>query len=213
MAEIAPAPTPMMRQYLEVKSRHPDAILFFRLGDFYEMFFDDALRASETLQITLTARSKGDDKVPMCGVPYHAARGYVARLLEAGFKVAICDQVEEPGKSALVRREVTRVVTPGMVLDDQVLDPREPSFLGAVALGEAGGGLALLDATTGELRCGEVASDDRLVEELRRAGARELLLSREEAGSERGRALARGAGAPVSERDGSDFQRAEEKLR
>ncbi len=203
----------MMRQYLEVKARHPDAILFFRLGDFYEMFFEDALRASETLQITLTARSKGDDKVPMCGVPYHAARGYVARLLEAGFKVAICDQVEEPGRSALVRREVTRVVTPGMVLDDQVLDPREPSFLGAVALGEAGGGLALLDATTGELRCGEVASDDRLVEELRRAGARELLLSREEAGSERGRALAREAGAPVSERDGADFQRAEEKLR
>ena len=212
MTEIAAA-TPMMRQYLEVKSRHPDAILFFRLGDFYEMFFDDALRAAETLQITLTARSKGDDKVPMCGVPYHAARGYVARLLEAGFKVAICDQVEEPGKSALVRREVTRVVTPGMVLDDQVLDPRESSFLGAVALGEAGGGLALLDATTGELRCGEVASDDRLVEELRRAGARELLLSRDDAASERGRALARGAGAPVTEREAADFQRAEEKLR
>ena len=212
MTEIAAA-TPMMRQYLEVKSRHPDAILFFRLGDFYEMFFDDALRAAETLQITLTARSKGDDKVPMCGVPYHAARGYVARLLEAGFKVAICDQVEEPGKSALVRREVTRVVTPGMVLDDQVLDPRESSFLGAVALGEAGGGLALLDATTGELRCGEAASDDRLVEELRRAGARELLLSRDDAASERGRALARGAGAPVTEREAADFQRAEEKLR
>ena len=88
----------MMRQYLEVKARYPDAILFFRLGDFYEMFFDDAVKASEALQITLTARAKGDDKVPMCGVPYHAARGYVAKLVERGFKVAICDQVEEPGK-------------------------------------------------------------------------------------------------------------------
>jgi hypothetical protein len=97
----------------------------------------------------------------MCGVPYHAARGYVARLLEKGFKVAICDQMEEPGKSALVRREVTRVVTPGMILDDQVLDPRQASFLAAVVPGERGGGLALLDALTGELRCGEAADDAR----------------------------------------------------
>src|SRR5512142_1642308 len=152
MAELAQH-TPMMRQYLETKAKVGDAILFFRLGDFYEMFFEDAQTASEALQITLTSRSK-EDKIPMCGVPYHSARGYVARLLEKGFKVAICDQVEEPGKSALVRREVTRVVTPGMVLDDQVLDPREASWLGAVALSEApgaGGGLALLDASTGQL--------------------------------------------------------------
>ncbi len=212
MPEIAPA-TPMMRQYLEVKARYPDAILFFRLGDFYEMFFDDALKASQALQIALTARSKGDERVPMCGVPYHAARGHVARLLEQGFKVAICDQVEEPGKSQLVRREVTRVVTPGMVLDDQVLDPREPSFLGAVALGAAGGGLALLDASTGELRCGEAPGDGRLVEELRRARVRELVLEREAARSDRGRALARAVGAPVAEREAADFERAEEKLR
>src|SRR5919204_317562 len=167
MAEIAQAATPMMRQYLETKARYPDALLFFRLGDFYELFFEDALTASEALQITLTARAKGDDKVPMCGVPHHAARGYVAKLLERGFKVAICDQVEEPGKSAIVKREVTRVVTPGMVLDDQVLDPREAAYVGAVALGaEAGGGLAPLDASTGELVGGEVASRARLVEEL-----------------------------------------------
>src|SRR5574340_733885 len=177
MPEIAQAHTPMMRQYLETKARYPDALLFFRLGDFYELFFEDALTASEALQITLTARSKGDDKVPMCGVPHHAARGYVAKLLERGFKVAICDQVEEPGKSQLVRREVTRVVTPGMVLDDQVLDPRQAAYVGAVALGEGGGGLALLDASTGDLRLGEVADDARLVEELRRAGVRELLLA------------------------------------
>ncbi|HEY6099103.1 MAG TPA: DNA mismatch repair protein MutS, partial [Anaeromyxobacter sp.] len=211
MAEIAAA-TPMMRQYLETKSRYPDAILFFRLGDFYEMFFEDALTASEALQITLTSRAKGDDRVPMCGVPYHAARGYVAKLLEKGFKVAICDQVEGPGKSALVRREVTRVVTPGMVFDEQVLEPREASYVGAVALGERGAGLALLDASTGELRVGEVRDDGRLVDELRRAGVRELLLA-SGADPERGEALARAVGAPAARRPDADFERADEKLR
>ncbi len=214
MAEIAQPATPMMRQYLEVKARYPDAILFFRLGDFYEMFFDDAVQASQALQITLTARAKGDEKVPMCGVPYHAARGYVARLLERGFKVAICDQVEEAGKSPLVRREVTRVVTPGMVLDEQMLDPREASFLGAVAFRpEGGGGLALLDASTGQLCCGEVQSDERLGEELRRAGAREVLLARGAAASPRGEALVRAVGAPLATCEDAELQHPEEKLR
>lgn len=211
MAEIASA-TPMMRQYLETKSRYPDAILFFRLGDFYEMFFEDALAASEALQITLTARSKGEDKVPMCGVPHHAARGYVAKLLEKGFKVAICDQVEEPGKAQIVRREVTRVVTPGMVLDDQVLDPREASYLGAVALGDAGAGLALLDASTGELRVGEVRDDARLVDELRRAGVRELVLP---AGADAARAMAleRAVGVPAARRPDAEFDSPGDRLR
>jgi len=214
MSELAQAATPMMRQYLEMKARYPDAILFFRLGDFYEMFAQDALTASEVLQITLTARSKGDERVPMCGVPYHAARGYVAKLLERGFKVAICDQVEEPGRQTLVRREVTRVVTPGMVLDEQVLDPRQAAYVGAVALAtELGGGLALLDASTGELKLGEVASDDRLVDELRRAGVRELLLARGEAALARGAALVRAVAVPLSEREDQDYERGEEKLR
>jgi DNA mismatch repair protein MutS len=218
MTEIAGAPTPavtpMMRQYLEVKAKHPDAILFFRLGDFYEMFFDDALKASEALQITLTSRAKGDDKVPMCGVPHHAARGYVAKLVERGFKVAICDQMEEPGKSSIVRREVTRIVTPGMVLDDQMLDPRTAAYVGAVALSEGGGGgLALLDASTGELRLGELPSDTRVADELCRAGVRELLLARSASATPRGGALARAVGAPLAERDDVDFERAEEKLR
>jgi DNA mismatch repair protein MutS len=213
MAEIAAGHTPMMRQYLEVKARHPDAILFFRLGDFYEMFFDDALAASQALGITLTARSKGDDKVPMCGVPYHAARGHVARLLEQGFKVAICDQVEVPGKGTIVRREVTRVVTPGTVFDDQLLDPREASFLGAVALAEGpGGGLALLDATTGQLRCGEVGDDARLADELRRAGVRELLFA-SGAAAPRVEAVARAVGVPHALRPAADFERGQEKLR
>ena len=135
MAEIAAAPTPMMRQYLELKERYPDTILFFRLGDFYEMFFEDAVAASQALQITLTARSKGDEQVPMCGVPYHAARGHVARLLAQGFKVAICDQVEEPGKGTLVKRDVTRVITPGTVFDDQTIEPGEAVCLAAVTFG------------------------------------------------------------------------------
>jgi len=203
----------MMRQYLEVKASHPDAILFFRLGDFYEMFFEDALKASEALQITLTSRAKGDDKVPMCGVPHHAARGYVAKLLERGFKVAICDQMEEPGKSHIVRREVTRVVTPGMVLDDQVLDPREAAYVGAVALADGGGGgMALLDASTGELRLGELPSDARIADELRRAGVRELLLGHRDNASARGEALVRSVGAPLAERADGDFERAGEKL-
>jgi DNA mismatch repair protein MutS len=214
MMEIAQATTPMMRQYLEVKARYPEALLFFRLGDFYELFFDDAVKASEALQITLTARSKGDGKVPMCGVPYHAARGHVAKLLERGFKVAICDQVEEPGKSPIVKREVTRVVTPGMVLDDQLLDPREAAYVGAVALAdEGGGGLALLDASTGELRLGELPSDARLADELRRAGVRELLMARGAVTTPRGDALVRAVGAPLAEREDTDFERAEEKLR
>src|SRR6266542_2141549 len=223
MKQIAQAATPMMRQYLETKARYPDAILFFRLGDFYEMFFEDALTASEALQITLTARSKGDDKVPMCGVPHHAARGYVAKLLERGFKVAICDQVEEapapaPGggdgkaRSPIFRREVTRVVTPGMVLDDQVLDPREASYLGAVALGEGAAGLALLDASTGELRVGEVRDDGRLVDELRRAGVRELLLAAA-ADPARAAAVEKAVGVPAARRPDADFDRPEERLR
>ena len=212
MPEIAQAATPMMRQYLETKSRHPDALLFFRLGDFYELFFEDAVTASEALQITLTARSKGDDKVPMCGVPHHAARGYVAKLLEKGFKVAICDQVEEPGKSQIVRREVTRVVTPGMVLDDQVLDPREASFLGVVALGDGRAGLALLDASTGQLQCGEVEDDARAVDELRRAGIRELVLA-ESADPARAERLQGALGVPAARRPDGDFARAEERLR
>src|SRR5512135_2538614 len=170
----------MMRQYLETKARYPDAILFFRLGDFYEMFFEDAVTAAEALQITLTSRAKGDDRVPMCGVPYHAARGYVAKLLEKGFKVAICDQVEEPGKSAIVRREVTRVVTPGMVLDDELLEAHENHFLAAVAFGPEGEGLALLDGTTGEFFAAEPKGEAALIEELARAAPREILVPQRE---------------------------------
>ena len=118
--------TPMLRQYLAIKEQYPDAILFYRMGDFYEMFFQDAETASRVLEITLTSRNKNDESpVPMCGVPHRAAAGYIARLIERGFKVAVCDQVEDPAVAkGLVRREVVRVITPGMVIDEEFLDAR-----------------------------------------------------------------------------------------
>jgi len=158
--------TPMMRQYHAVKQETPDALLLFRLGDFYELFFDDAVTASRELEITLTARNKErDNPVPMCGVPYHAADGYIARLLRKGYKVAICDQMEAPQKGAkLVKREVTRVITPGTVTDTNVLSPGENNFLLAITDttdGDGQLGCAFLDISTGELRVSQFAGAER----------------------------------------------------
>ena len=169
--------TPLMRQYLEMKAQYRDAILFFRLGDFYEMFFEDAVVASKVLGIVLTSRSKGDNPVPMCGFPWHAARGYVAKLIEQGHKVAICEQVEDPATAkGLVRREVTQLVTPGMVLDEQILDAHADHFLAAVATSGDRFGFALLDASTGEFRAAEVGERKLLLDELGRAAPREVIL-------------------------------------
>jgi len=171
--------TPMLRQYLETKARHPDALLFFRLGDFYELFYDDARLASELLGITLTSRPKGEERIPMCGVPHHAARLYVARLVEAGHRVALCDQVEEPGAGkGIVRREVTRIVTPGTVFDEEGREAKASCYLAAlVPARAAGGALALLEATTGDFRVFVAADDGALQEELTRVEARELLVT------------------------------------
>src|SRR5881398_1193930 len=130
----SPAETPLMRQYLDIKDRYPDALLLFRLGDFYEMFFEDAVLGARLLDLTLTSRDKGkDDAVPMCGVPHHAARGYLAKLTELGHKVVVCDQVEDARLAkGLVKREVVRIVTPGVVLDDEVLDPKRPRYVAAI---------------------------------------------------------------------------------
>ena len=128
--------TPAMRQYLDAKQQYRDAILFFRMGDFYEMFYEDALVASRALELTLTSRSKDANGggIPMCGVPFHAADTYIARLVKKGFRVAICDQVEDPRKAkGIVKREVVRVVSPGTLTDASYLDAREPAFLMAVA--------------------------------------------------------------------------------
>ena len=158
--------TPMMRQYHAVKQETPDALLLFRLGDFYELFFDDAITASRELEITLTARNKERDKpIPMCGVPYHAADSYIARLLRKGYKVAICDQMEAPQKGVkLVKREVTRIITPGTVTDTNVLPAGENNFLLALTDRPDGNGelgCAFLDISTGELRASQFAGPDR----------------------------------------------------
>ena len=172
--------TPMMRQYLEIKSQYPDAILFFRLGDFYEMFLDDAVRASRILDITLTSRNKNTDgnDVPLCGVPFHSANPYIAKLIEAGEKVAICEQVEDP-KSAkgIVKREVTKVITPGLVVDADSLQPKENNYLVALApTSEGKWGLAYLDISTGEFRATEFQTAEAVAAELQCVNPREVLL-------------------------------------
>ncbi len=140
--------TPMMQQYLEIKEDYADAIVFFRLGDFYEMFFDDAILASKVLEIALTSRDAGA-KVPMCGVPYHAVKPYVQKLIEKGFKIAIVEQTTEPGKG-LVKREVIRLVTPGTVLEDGILDAESNNFIANIVLTEKGYALTYIDISTGE---------------------------------------------------------------
>jgi DNA mismatch repair protein MutS len=141
----------MMKQYFEIKSGHEEEILMFRLGDFYEMFDKDALLASEILGITLTSRNKGADKMPMCGVPYHAANNYIAKLIRAGKKVAICDQVSDPGLPGIVKREVVRIITPGTTLDENLLENKQANFLASLVMGENGFSLAWADLSTGEL--------------------------------------------------------------
>ncbi len=160
-----------------MKAQHPQALLFFRLGDFYELFFDDAVKAAELLQITLTSRPKGTERIPMCGVPYHAARRYIAKLVDAGEKVAICEQMTPAGKG-IVRRDVVRVVTPGMVLDDEVLEARENNFLVSVLPGQDDGdwGAALIDASTGEFLALQPGSFDLIADEVSRASPREVLV-------------------------------------
>ena len=157
--------TPAMRQYFDAKRQHRDAIVFFRMGDFYEMFYEDALTAARALELTLTSRSKdaSGGAIPMCGVPFHAADGYIARLVRKGFRVAVCEQMEDPKKAkGLVRREVVRVVSPGTLTDAAYLDAREPAFLMGIAplASGPGYGVALLDLSTGEFTTTEYAGAD-----------------------------------------------------
>ena len=171
--------TPLMRQYTAIKREHPQALLFFRLGDFYELFFEDAVVAARELQITLTSRNKEKGiAVPMCGVPYHSAENYIARLIRKGFKVAVCDQVEDPRVAKkLVRREVTRVVTPGTAADSS-LGSEENNFLAAVARVRDAVGFAALDLSTGEFRATEFRGPEaerRIQEELEQLRPKELL--------------------------------------
>jgi DNA mismatch repair protein MutS len=182
---MSEATTPLMQQYHAIKARYPHALLLFRLGDFYELFYEDAMIASRELQITLTSRNREKGQpIPMCGVPYHAADGYVARLIRAGFKIAICDQMEQPGPGKkIVRREVVRVITPGTATDVAVLDARENNFLAAVAKNPNGNtiGLSFVDLSTGEFQSTEFAGlspEESLRDELQLLRPRETLLPR-----------------------------------
>ena len=176
--------TPVMRQYEDAKSAYPDAVLFFRMGDFYEMFHDDAVLVARELSLTLTARNKGaPDEIPMAGVPHHAAHGYVAKLLAKGYKVAICDQMADPSKvKGIVPRQVVRVITPGLVTETDQLDARANNYLAAVDMGAGAAaergpfGLALLDLSTGELAAAMVPDVASLMAEIGRADPREALV-------------------------------------
>src|SRR5271156_2011579 len=177
----AESATPMMAQYLEIKAAHADYLLFYRMGDFYELFFDDAVKASEALDIALTKRGKhqGDD-IPMCGVPVHAAEAYLEKLICKGFRVAVCEQVEDPaeakkrGNKSVVRREVVRLVTPGTLTEDALLEARSANML--AALGRAGNDFALAsaDMSTGAFEVSTLREQD-VAAEIARVAPRELL--------------------------------------
>src|SRR5437016_3909328 len=156
--------TPVMEQYLEIKAQQPDCLLFYRMGDFYELFFEDAVKAAGALDIALTKRGKHDGgDIPMCGVPVHAADAYLSRLIRKGFRVAVCEQIEDPaeakrrGAKAVVQRAVTRIVTPGTLTEDNLLDARRNNYLAALADAQGELGLAWVDVSTGTLAIAGVA--------------------------------------------------------
>lgn len=186
--------TPMLQQYLEIKGQHEDTILFYRMGDFYEMFFEDAIVASKLLGITLTSRNKKSDavQVPMCGIPYHAAQTYLAKLIKAGRRVAICEQVENPSEAkGIVKREVVRVISPGVITDDLLLDDKSNNYICSLVLKETGGqrlyGASFLDVSTGEFLIGEYTDkkdeDEVILDQLTRLMPSELLVSGKERNS------------------------------
>ena len=184
-AESRAAATPMMEQYIEIKAANPDSLLFYRMGDFYELFFEDAVMASRSLGITLTKRGKhlGRD-IAMCGVPVHAADDYLQKLIALGYRVAVCEQVEDPaearkrGSKSVVRRDVVRLVTPGTLTEDKLLSPSEPNYLMALARlrGEGVFGLAWIDISTGTFRLAE-STADRLLADILRVDPREVVVA------------------------------------
>lgn len=177
--------SPMMKQYFEIKEQNPDTLLFFRLGDFYEMFFEDAKLASRELELTLTGRDCGqEERAPMCGVPFHSAESYIARLVAKGYKVAICEQMEDPALAkGLVKRAVIRVITPGTVMESSMLDESKNNFICSVFAGERAAGVCFADISTGELRATELSADSlqelesQVRNELARFSPREILIN------------------------------------
>ncbi len=170
--------TPMINQYLSIKREYPDAFLFYRMGDFYEMFFEDAEAASKILEITLTSRNKNDETpIPMCGVPFRAVKGYIARLLDRGFKVAICDQIEDPATAkGLVKRDVVRVITPGMIVENEFLDEKSNNFIFSAVRNDDTIGISYLDISTGTFRLSESNDLQVVLDEALRVAPSEILL-------------------------------------
>ena len=173
MAEL----TPMMKQYMETKSQYPDCILFYRLGDFYEMFFDDALTASRELEITLTGKNCGqEERAPMCGVPYHAVEGYLNKLVSKGYKVAICEQIEDPKTvKGIVKRDVVRIVTPGTNLDTQALDETRNNYIMCIVYIADRYGVSVSDITTGDYFVTEIPDSAKLMDEIYRFSPSEII--------------------------------------
>lgn len=174
--------SPMMRQYLDIKTQNQDSILFFRVGDFYEMFFDDAKTASEELDLVLTGKDCGlDERAPMCGVPYHSCEAYIARLVEKGYKVAICEQTEDPATAkGLVKREIIRIMTPGTIIEDAMLDEGKNNYLASISITGDAVGLCFADASTGEYHLTTVSSENfeaDIIDEISRFYPREILIS------------------------------------
>ena len=176
--------TPMMKQYRQIKAEHPEAILFFRMGDFYEMFCDDAVVASEALDLVLTSKSAGiEGKIPMCGVPYHAVENYIAKLIAQGYRVAICEQMEDPKLAkGLVKRDVIRIISPGTVLENTLLSESQSNYLAAIHRSGTEWGFCYTDISTGEFKATEFTGDengdnDRIYDELYRVDPKELLVS------------------------------------
>ncbi len=170
--------SPMMQHYLNTKEEYEDSILFYRLGDFYEMFFDDAILVSKELELTLTGKDCGlKERAPMCGIPYHAAAVYIAKLIEKGYKVAICEQTEDPKTAkGMVKRDVIRVVTPGTLIDEELLDERSNNYLAVVYMNERGdAGISVSDASTGEVYAAEVRSKEEILNEIARYSPKEII--------------------------------------
>ena len=178
--KVTPDDTPMMQQYQGIKKEYSDSILFFRMGDFYEMFNEDAKTASSILQIALTSRNKKSNPVPMCGIPHHSANLYITKLLKAGKKVAICEQTEDPKQAkGLVKREVVRVITPGTILDDNILDPKCDQFIASLYFGKNEIGLSVLDVSTGVFKITQINEDNALSilgDELQKLDPREIII-------------------------------------
>ncbi len=203
--------SPMMQQYMQIKAENEDCMIFFRLGDFYEMFFDDAKKASEELDLTLTGRDCGlEERAPMCGVPYHSCEGYIARLVDRGYKVAICEQTEDPALAkGLVKREVVRIITPGTVIEDSMLDEARNNYLAGIFFENGVAGLCFADASTGETHVTEISGENcllRVTDEVMRFHPSEIIMT-EALKKEMAEFLAIGYEGTITVREDSVFER------